>query len=1666
MKNRNQLFPWIIFAFLACGSHLLAQSGTLQFSAPTYTVTASTSVQAVATITVTRTGGSTGAASISYTSWIGNENTATTWNSSQGINPDLYSGQLTVSSGILNWAAGDSAPKTFDVLLEQRTAGTYNGDGMLNLAIENASGATLGTTSRAMLTVKDPSPPAAGVLKFSRRGYFANRTTGTATITVSRSGGSTGTVGISYTTNATVPPWLSGFSNPLPPAASTSSDYTPTSGTLSWGPGDLADKSFTIPLNVGGTGTNEVIGLQLSSPTGGAVLGNAPAAACTIVNPSANVVDLYQQGMGFQTRIWLPPAGTPLRGILFHMPGTSNNTLGVCNDYAWQQMAGSLGLAIMGFQSSAILSEDAAGLGDLLNMLRTAADYTGRAELINAPVIYTGFSSGGFCSNSSPFIFSRRVISYFSYKGGDWPVDGGNFPLQVGDNPRTMDAVQKMIPGFYVTGNSDTTVEPGRSNISFAPRRAQGAQVAYGVDWGTGHAVFGAGSGEAMMWSYLGEVVPLRFPSTGRTVPGPNAGETVSLQDIPDSAGWISPHSYTFSTTNKDGLITGGFSTLPPITPYASYSGDKLAANWLPSATVARAFQAFNARQTPVGGGNTNIANQPLNTPLKFLSPASLASLVLGQTYPIEINPRRVTNLKRIRFYEGDTLIGERTAAPWKIDWTPSIAGVRTLTVIGTDSNNQEIPAFNAVSVQTLSSPGFVQFQAATPEAFRSAGNATFVINRSGGKAGAVGATWAISGGTAVSGTDFSGPTSGSVTWADGDATPKTISIPLLNSTPRLARTIDLTLHSLTGGIALAPARDNTDGAPPDTRRATSTITIHDDTSPLPSPWSTTTIGSTIGTGIPGEASLFAENTFSLRAATDQYWGSSDWLRFAMQPMTGDCSITARVSSMTAGGSFPRAGVMIRQDLSATSAFCGAQAASGNTSVLLYRTTGGSGTANTSGPTLTIPNAWFRVTRVGNVLTSFTSPNGSTWTQLGTPQTITMTGTVYVGLVWANGSAGALSTEARFDNVSVTGTAVATAVPVITGTPLAAITGYAGEYLSRTIVATGNPTPTFSIASGTLPAGLTLNPVTGVLSGSPQATGSTSVTIRATNAVGTNDATQSISIALLVPPVISTSAFPTTPQSQAVSYQLAASNSPTSWAMTGGSLPTGVSFNAATATISGTPSQTGSFRPVFTATNSAGTSSPKTVAMNIVAALTPSVLYDFNSTQADFNTRFLETQVGGTPTWASAGITATGGVGNTGWLAASSFTQTALWNQGFQWLPGQTSTVSVYFKARVTAGSVAGGSSLRLGYTDDNLGILTGAEYLSVGINTTAGDQSQLAVIYRQGGTITTAGPNVGTLVHGNWYQLIGTFTKSASSGSFDVVVSLKSWGADGQTGGTVLGTSSSIAATALTNVYDSPGVYAGFVGTTNSSSGVQGFDSLSVAIPVPPPAVVPGQAFNASLGVTFSQSVAATGNPVAYTLVSGSLPAGLSLNTSTGAITGTPTASGTFAPLISATNLGGGESAAEAVNITILSGLDNYRAVHGLSANGSQDLLTPAGDGVANLLKYAFNMIGSGTGQASALTTPNASVLTPSGSAGLPYVSLLPAPSSSLQLTFIRRKASSAPGISYTVEFSDALATWAVNPSATESVTSLDATFERVTVTDSVAAPDKRFARVKVTAP
>lgn len=202
-------------------------------------------------------------------------------------------------------------------------------------------------------------------------------------------------------------------------------------------------------------------------------------------------------------------------------------------------------------------------------------------------------------------------------------------------------------------------------------------------------------------------------------------------------------------------------------------------------------------------------------------------------------------------------------------------------------------------------------------------------------------------------------------------------------------------------------------------------------------------------------------------------------------------------------------------------------------------------------------------------------------------------------------------------------------------------------------------------------------------------------------------------------------------------------------------------------------------------------------------------------------------------------------------------------------------------------------------------------------------------------------------------------------------------------------------------------------------------------------------------------------------------LPPGLMFSFMFGRLEGTPTAEGTYDIIIMASN--NGSVATQTFHLTIAPGtLAPYDAwtqqwtTPTQRQNFSYTLANgmPAGDGIANVLKYAFNMLGTGPGQVASLDIPSAASASPTGNAGLPAVAV--DGSGRLTVLYLRRKAASQPGITYAVEFSSTLAadSWAVNASSTESATSLDDTWERVLVTDSAAMTGARFVRVRVVKP
>jgi hypothetical protein len=83
-------------------------------------------------------------------------------------------------------------------------------------------------------------------------------------------------------------------------------------------------------------------------------------------------------------------------------------------------------------------------------------------------------------------------------------------------------------------------------------------------------------------------------------------------------------------------------------------------------------------------------------------------------------------------------------------------------------------------------------------------------------------------------------------------------------------------------------------------------------------------------------------------------------------------------------------------------------------------------------------------------------------------------------------------------------------------------------------------------------------------------------------------------------------------------------------------------------------------------------------------------------------------------------------------------------------------------------------------------------------------------------------------------------------------------------------------------------------------------------------PVITTGELPDGTVGTAYNQTLAATGDaPITWELDNGALPGGLSLNETSGAITGTPTAAGTSNFTVEATNAGG--SVTKALSITIV---------------------------------------------------------------------------------------------------------------------------------------------------
>jgi hypothetical protein len=234
------------------------------------------------------------------------------------------------------------------------------------------------------------------------------------------------------------------------------------------------------------------------------------------------------------------------------------------------------------------------------------------------------------------------------------------------------------------------------------------------------------------------------------------------------------------------------------------------------------------------------------------------------------------------------------------------------------------------------------------------------------------------------------------------------------------------------------------------------------------------------------------------------------------------------------------------------------------------------------------------LTAVGNVGTlTWSITNGSLPTCLsltassglisGTPTSVgTCLGTYNFTAVVTDGTSGLSASKALSITINLAYNITTTTVP--NG-------GMGTPYTSTQLTVTGGTgTLSWTVNSGVLPPGLNLS-TGGVISGTPTAGGQFNFTVQVTDQSTPNKtATQGYTITILsfapttIPTGTTNSVYPT------VTFTASNGTTPYMWQKTG-SLPTGISFtpSSTTATLSGTPTASGTFPITVTVTDSAGT---------------------------------------------------------------------------------------------------------------------------------------------------------------------------------------------------------------------------------------------------------------------------------------------------------------------------------------------------------------------------------------------------------------------------------------------------------------------------------------------
>jgi hypothetical protein len=510
--------------------------------------------------------------------------------------------------------------------------------------------------------------------------------------------------------------------------------------------------------------------------------------------------------------------------------------------------------------------------------------------------------------------------------------------------------------------------------------------------------------------------------------------------------------------------------------------------------------------------------------------------------------------------------------------------------------------------------------------------------------------------------------------------------------------------------------------------------------------------------------------------------------------------------------------------------------------------------------TTTLPNG-----SVGSSYTATMQTVGNktgTWSVTNGAFPAGLTGNTATGVISGTPTlAGTFTFTAKFvetatglsDTQTLAVTVTPATAPVISTTTLPA--GTVNTTYAATLQTVGNKTGVWAVTVGALPAGLTLAPATGAITGKPTVANTANFTVRFTEAgTGLTDSQAlSLAVAAAPAPVISTASLPAGAVTKPYFAQLATVGNKTgTWTKTVGNFPAGLTLNAATGVISGTPTTAGSQTFTIRFQETGGLSDSRIF----------QIFVDSNTAPVISTTTLPAGEVG------AAYTTTLATVGN----------RTGSWSLSTGALP---LGLSLNGATGVISGSPTSAGTASFSVVFTTTGGLTDSQALSI------------VVAAATAPIISTSSLPAGTVgqAYSSTLLTVGNKTGSWSVSSGAVPAGLSLNGATG----VINGTPTTAGTASFTVVF-------------TATSGLTDTQALSILVdPNTPPVIQTTSLANGTVGVAYTQTLTTVGNRTgSWSLASGSLPAGVTLNGATGVISGTPTTAATSNFIVQFTATGG----------------------------------------------------------------------------------------------------------------------------------------------------------------